>query len=328
MKKQFYILLTTLAVSLISSSAIAHGEEPNAEKTKSYSKTYPLGGGDNVNLNNQFGELKVTTWNKNEIKVDVTIIAKANTEDAAQTILDNIYIEDSKSGNTVSFRTRMHNEKGNWNKGNKKDYKETSMSINYVVYMPATTVLNATNSFGAMIIPDMKSAVTLNSKFGSLTAGSLAQVRDINVEFGEAWIDAMNGGKVTIKFSKGSIKNLTGNIEARFEFCDKIRLNVDNNVKDINIKSSYSNLYLNTPTNLSSAVTVKTSFGDFTNKSGFDIKEQGKNDDKYGPKFDKLYIGNAGSGGNKMNIKADFGDVIIGHNLEVDFSSKKKQAKI
>jgi hypothetical protein len=29
-----------------------------------------------------------------------------------------------------------------------------------------------------------------------------------------------------------------------------------------------------------------------------------------------------------MNIKADFGDVIIGHNLEVDFSSKKKQAKI
>ena len=126
MKKQFYTLLTTLAVSLITSSAIANNEEPNAEKTKSYSKNYPLGGGDNVSLNNQFGELKVTTWNKNEIKVDVTIIAKANTEDAAQTILDNIYIEDSKSGNTVYFRTRMHNEKGNWNKGNKKDYKETT----------------------------------------------------------------------------------------------------------------------------------------------------------------------------------------------------------
>ena len=69
MKKQFYTLLTTLVVSLITSSAIANNEEPNAEKTKSYSKTYPLGGGDNVNLNNQFGELKVTTWNKNEIKV-------------------------------------------------------------------------------------------------------------------------------------------------------------------------------------------------------------------------------------------------------------------
>jgi hypothetical protein len=328
MKKQFYILLTTLSIALLSSASFALGNEPLAEKTKSYSKTYPLGGGDNVNLNNQFGELKVTTWNKNEIKVDIQITAKANTDEAAQNILDNIYIEDSKNGNTVSFQTKMRNNKGNWNKGNKKDYKDQGMSINYLVYMPATTLLNATNSFGAMIIPDMKAAVTLNSKFGSLTTGSLAQVRDINVEFGEAWIEAMNGGKVSIKFSKGSIKNLTGNIEARFEFCDKIRLNVDNNVKDINIRSSYSNLYLNTPTNLSSAVTVKTSFGDFTNKSGFDIKEQGKNDDKYGPKFDKLYIGNAGSGGNKMNIKADFGDVIIGHNLEVDFTSKKKQAKI
>lgn len=328
MKKHLHILLTTLVLSILSLNVLAHGEEPLAEKTKSYSKSYPLGSGDNVNLNNQFGELKVTTWNKNEIKVDITVIAKANTEEAAQSILDNIYIEDGKSGNTVSFRTKMRNEKGTWNKNNKKDYKETSMSINYVVYMPSTTALNATNQFGAMFIPDMKAPVTLVSKFGTMNAGNLAQVRDLNVEFGEAWVESVNGGKITIKFSRGSVKNLSGNVEARFEFCDKIRLNVDNNVKDINIRSSYSNLYVNTPTNLSSAITVKTSFGEFTNKSGFDLKKQGGDDEKYGPKFDKLFIGNAGSGANKMKINADFGDVIMGHNLEVDFSSKKKQAKI
>lgn len=328
MKKQLYILMTALAVIMASQTVLAGVEEPNVEKSKQISKSYPLGGGDNVSLNNQFGELKIQTWNKNEIKVDISIVAKAESDEAAQAILDNIYVEDGKSGNTVSFRTRMRNDKGNWNKGNKKGYKETSMSINYVVYMPATTALNANNQFGPMIVPDMKGPVTLIEKFGTLTAGSLSQIREVNVEFGEAWIDAVNGGKITIKFSKGSVKNLSGAVEARFEFCDKIRLNVTNDVKDINIRSSYSNLYVNTPNNLSSAITVKTSFGDFTNKTGFEIKEQGKDEEKYGPKFDKLYIGNAGSGGNKMNIKADFGDVIIGHNLDVDFASKKKQAKI
>jgi hypothetical protein len=62
--------------------------------------------------------------------------------------------------------------------------------------------------------------------------------------------------------------------------------------------------------------------------SGFDIKKQGSDDEKYGPKFDKQYIGNAGSGTNRMKIVADFGDVILGHNLDVDFTSKKKQARI
>jgi hypothetical protein len=320
-------LIITLVLALLSQPSVAGTDGPEVEKTKSYSKSYPLGNADQVNLNNQFGELRINTWNKNEIKVDVTITARAGSDDAAQRILDNIYIEDGKNGNTVSFRTKMKNDKMNWH-NNKKDYKDQGMQINYVVYMPATNTLSATNQFGATFIPEYRGLITLVSKFGTLNAGALTQVKEINVEFGDAWLQSVNGGKIIVKFSRGDIKGLAGNVEARFEFCDKMRLNVDNNVRDLNIRSSYSNLYLNAANNLSSTIYIKTSFGDFTNKTGFDLKKQGGDDDKYGPKFDKIYNGNAGGGANKLKVNADFGDVILGHNLDVDFSSKKKQAKI
>jgi hypothetical protein len=305
-------------------------EEPFAIKTKTYIKNYPLSANEQVTLDNQFGEMKINTWDKNEIKVEINIEARSNSDELAQKILDNIYIQDSKGGSGVSFATKMKNQKNNWNNDHKKGYKETGMKIDYLVYMPSGNPLTATNQFGGMFIPDFRGPVNLTSKFGSLTAGKLSNVKQINMEFGEVRIESVNGGKLILKFGKGDIRQVSGNVETRIEFCDKVRVNVDNNSKNLNIRSSYSNLYLNTSTNLSSLIDIKTSFGEFTNKTGFNVKKQG--DDKeqsHGPKFDNQFNGTAGSGSNRIKVNSDFGEVIMGHNLEVDFSSdKKKKTKV
>lgn len=305
-------------------------EEYVVEKSKTVSKTYSVSGNDLVRLDNQFGDMKVNTWNRNEVKVDISIVAKASTDEKAQQILDDIYIEEGKSSSGVSVTTKMKNGKNNWNNSkDKKNYKEMSMKIDYVVYMPASNPLDATNQFGAMTIPDLKGPVSLTSKFGSLTSGRLSQARKIDVEFGEARIESISGGKLTVKFSKGDIRQVEGNLEARFEFCDKLRVGIDNNTKDLNIRSSYSQLYLNSSSNLSSAIDIKTSFGDFNNQTSFNIKKQGDDEqNKYGPKFDKQFNGMAGAGNNKLKVNADFGNVTLGHNLNVDFSSTKKSKVI
>ncbi len=81
--------------------------------------------------------MKINTWDKNEIRVDVRIEAKGGTEEIAQRILDNIYIEDSKSGSSVSFMTKMKNKNMNWNNDKKKEYKEQGMKIDYTVNLPS-----------------------------------------------------------------------------------------------------------------------------------------------------------------------------------------------
>jgi len=312
-------------------------DEPKVEKKKTYSKSYPVSGGDRITLNNQFGEMKLVTWDKNEVKVDVDITAKADDDKRAQEILDKITIEDGKSSSGVYFKTKF--AKDQWNDNSDRDrnrderrekHKNEGMEINYTVYLPAGNPLNADNQFGPMTVPDYRGEATLVSKFGSLTAGKITNGKSISVEFGKADIAQLNGGKLSIKFSSGTISKLTGDVDANFEFCDKIKMNIDNDVKELEIKNSYSTLYLDLNKNFSANYDIATSFGEFKNKTAFAIKEQGKDDDddRHGPNFNHKYSGTSGSGATKVKIKSSFGEIIMGHDLVVDMSETKHNRKV
>jgi hypothetical protein len=329
MRHKFSILITLILLSSAWLPAMANGDEdPRVEKRKTYSKSYPLSNNDKVSLNNQFGEMRINIWDKNEIKVDVTIIAKANTDEVAQKILDRISIEDGKGGSGVWFKTHFKNQNDDWDHGDKKEYKEQGMEINYVVNMPSGNPLDASNQFGAMFVPDYRGPVELESKFGSLTAGKLANVKDVTVEFGKADIESITNGKLTVKFSSADVKKLSGDVDTRFEFCDKIKVVMDNSVKDLDLRCSYSTVYLDVSSNLSANFEIRTNFGEFNNKTAFAIKEDREDDDdRHGPRFDKQYNGTSGSGSSKVKIRSEFGEVVLGHNLQVDFTEKKKEKK-
>src|SRR6202008_4072734 len=110
-----YKFLFTALLVVTACQAFATGD-PDVEKRKTYTKTYPLGSNDQVSLSNQFGQTKILTWNKSEVQVDVTIIGKASTDERAQQIIDYISIEDGKNNAGVWFKTKMKNH----NDGEKK----------------------------------------------------------------------------------------------------------------------------------------------------------------------------------------------------------------
>jgi hypothetical protein len=172
MKASRRIFSTLLAVAIgVSASAAVLNPDLESEKSKTYSKSYPVGSGDKISLDNSFGEMKISTWNKNEIKVEVTITVKANTDEYAQKLIDVISIEDGKTGSEIFFKTHLNHNKNKRDDGDKKEGRNTSFKINYTVYLPATVTLDASNDFGPMSISDFEGAATLTSKFGSLTAG-------------------------------------------------------------------------------------------------------------------------------------------------------------
>lgn len=280
--------------------------DPVVEKRKSYSKSYAVNNNDRIKLENSFGEMKFNTWDKNEIKVDVTIIAKSATAEKAQEILDNIRIEDGKNGDGVYFKTKADNINTN-NKKGKQDYKEEGMEINYAVYLPANNPLDASNSFGAMVIGDYKGEVSLQSKFGSLTAGKLSNAKQVHVEFGKANIEWVNNGKVTIKFSKATLGKFSGDVSSVFEFCEAVNIKLDNSISQLNVKSSYSTVEINLGKDISADFDIKTNFGDVDNGTSYAIKEE--DNGKKGIRFDKHYSGTAGKGASKINIKSEFGKI-------------------
>lgn len=312
-----------IALLLLTTQVFAEG--PLVEKKKTYSKSYNVSNNDKISLTNQFGEMKINTWDKNEVSVSVTITAEAKTDDRAQAILDNISIEDGKNGDGVYFKTKFDKNKDkdqHWSKGEKQGFH-----IDYVVNLPARNPLQAKNEFGPMTISDYSGEVTLESKFGSLTTGKLNNVKKVLIEFGKGNIGSINNGSLVIKFSKAAIENLDGSVNAVFEYCDIAKLRVDNSTKALTIKNSFSNLYLDVNTNISANFDISTNFGDLHNKTNFDIKEEGDNDDRHGPKFNKRYQGKAGSGNTDMKIKSEYGQITLGHNLSIDMNKEKNKDK-
>lgn len=306
----FKLLLGATLLLLVSTWTFANND-PEVEKRKTYSKSYPISSGGEVKLTNQFGEIKINTWDKDEVKVEVTIMGKASTEERAQEIIDRIRILDGKSSGGVWFKTEMENggsdhdsRKGNKAKGS------TSMEINYQVYMPAGNDLDVSNQFGATTLPNLTGEVSIEQKFGDLTAGRLSKVKSLNVEFGSATIESIADCKVTIKFSKAEIKNMSGAIKGNFEFCEVVKLSLTNAVTDLNINNSYSKIEVKVADGFNGDFDIHTSFGEFSNKSGLAIKEKkDEDDDEHGPHFDKDFVGKTGSGGNKVKIKSSFGNI-------------------
>src|ERR1700750_723401 len=97
------LLIFITALSLTGSAQKKKRSDFNGP-SKTYSKTYPAGD-DKLRIDNEYGDVTVTTWDKNEFKVDVQI--KVSTHGGNdQKLLDKISIEDKKSSNGVSFQTK------------------------------------------------------------------------------------------------------------------------------------------------------------------------------------------------------------------------------
>jgi hypothetical protein len=279
------------------------------QKRKNISKSYTVTGDDKLRIENSFGDVAVTTWDKNEIQVDIQIEVSAPTEEKAQEMMDEISVSDSKSGDEISFKTEI-GQMGNGRKG-KDGNDQRKFSIDYKVIMPSGNPLRIENSFGKINIGNFIGPVSLTSKFGELTTGRLTNARELHVEFGKAEIGAVTNPDITLKFNGSSlIKEITGNAKIHTEFCDNVEFSLDQNIKDFSLFESYSNVRMYIPKNLSASFDVHTNFGSFSNRSGIQISQQ-KEDDNMGPKFDEDYSGSSGNGNAKIRIKSSFGKIRI-----------------
>ncbi len=323
MKRPLSLLSTLALISLLAIPAMSFaGNGDEVEKKKTISKSYPVSVSDKLNIENSFGEVVITTWAKNEIKVDIEMTASAGSEERAQKILDEIGVTDKREGSNIYLKTNVgsiHDSHGNsWSKS-KKDGNNRAFEINYTVTMPSSNPLHIENSFGKITVPDFSGPVSLISKFGSLKAGNLTNVEEVDVEFGSAEIDGIHNGKSSFKYdSKSSINRISGAVKIGCEFSDRVQFQVDNAIDELSINESYSTISVIVQKELSANFNIHTSFGDFSNHTGFSIPEDKDDDDNAGPRFDKDYHGKSGDGRSKIKIKSSFGEVRLSHQAEKD----------
>jgi len=327
MKRTFKNILPILLLLATAQLFAQDGDKEKKEKKRyeffrerNISKTYPASG-NTLNIDNQFGEVKITTWDKNEIKVDIHIETSSTNKDLADKTFERIDVTDKQEGKNINFNTIMNK--------NGKDENischncSNTMSIDYDIHMPANNALNIENSFGSIVIPDYNGPVSLTNKYGSLKAGKLSKPEKVWVEFGSADLKSIGNIDLTFKYSSVTIGSLTGNSKLKFEFCGYSKINLDNGLTALTVNDSYSSVHLVPAANLSATYNISTSYGSLIDKTDIGIKRT-DTPDKYGSDLNKRYEGKSGSGTIKIDIKSSFGNIMIGEGTKADMKEKKK----
>lgn len=203
MKKiPLYSLILLLAHILV----VAQAEDQNAiEKRKSWVKVYTVQSGDMLSVDNQYGQVKVNLWDRNEIRVDISVTASATTDQRATAYLDAVSIAEKRQGNVISLKTDIdRNQFGStsWNSWRSQPQQKNSIQIDYVVSMPKNTPLIVKNTFGDTNIPQFQAPLNVLSRNGNFSAEALESAKNaLEILYGTAKIGRMGGGKMEVRYS-------------------------------------------------------------------------------------------------------------------------------
>lgn len=344
-KKVVTHLLFSVALALPQViSAADPGSEQNGlvEKRRNIVKIFDVKSSDMLAVDNQFGQVKVNLWAKEEIKVEIVVTANAPTDVRASEYLGAVTIDEKRIKNQISLTTHIDRAQFGKNSWSNRKGDKNFIQIDYTVYMPKDNPLMVKNSFGTTDIPAFHAPLTVNSKYGAFIANVLDNPDNvIDVRYGSAKIGKMDGGRLECQYSNlkldqakkillsnkfgelsiGDVINLDADIDysgakiGTIRGSGKIKLNYSGNFKideltnsaqNVDIQAAYSSVVLPAEAN---QFNVSVTYGKFSYPAtNVNFSMQPAKDGR--PDKMKQYQGKIGTGsGTKITVTSRFGDV-------------------
>lgn len=328
--------------------SIHSGPEGGAvEKRKTIIKMYDVTPKDNLVIDNQYGKINVNLWDKDEIRVQITITANAGSDDKVQDNLSLVEIDERRAGDQIILKTQIRRPATStwmWASNNEKN----NVKIDYDISMPRRNPLNVRNQFGTTNIPAFSAPLTVHSRYGSFYANDLqSRQNTIDIAYGKAEIKNLESGKLDIAYSSldvdkanvlilsnksgsmniGEVGKLDADIgysggkvgtvresgKIRLSFASGFRIDqLPKSVDNLDIQANYSTVTLPITESSDCNFDVTVSYGGFQYPTGqnFHFFSQPNNDDSKGPKLIKQYSGKVGSGsGTKVKVVSKYGSV-------------------
>lgn len=234
------IVYVIFILGLTASVALAQGAKKNI------TKTFPITADGKTVLDNKYGSMDINIWDRNEVKIDVTVTVEANNESKVRDILDGIEVDFDNSGNYVSAETEF-----DFNNSNNVTYK-----VAYEVYMPATNSLQAKMKYGNLRLGELKGRAEIEVKYGNFYIESVGTESTIEVGYSGSDCTLLKAEDLRCEISYSRLhiheaRNVT--IESKYcqgmeiEQCESLTLESKydrytiGNLKRLMVETEYSN---------------------------------------------------------------------------------------
>ena len=302
MKSTFKIALLFLLIPLVSFAN--NDKKPKQEKSKTIKKEYSVNRNATVDIDNKYGNINITTWNKNRVEITVKITVKGNNLSTVEKRLDRIDVEFNANSSRVSAKTRFNNSSSSWSFFGKSN--NTSYKVHYTIKMPASNNVDLDNDYGNISIDQINGKAEINCDYGKLIIGDLnSSDNNINIDYcNGSSISFMKSGSINADYSKLTVDK-TDSVKINSDYStisigtvNKVTYNADygsiiiDDVNDITGNSDYASIRLGT---VSKNLKLEADYGSIK------IKELAK-------------------GFNRVEISSEYAGINIGTKVSNNFS--------
>jgi hypothetical protein len=195
-------------------------------------------------LETRYGRVQINAWNKNEIKVETELVARAETPEAAAQLLSALgvqYLDYDASTGGMSVSSQFGAVlRGKCGGGRRYE-------VNYVIWLPRTTPLRVAAAFADVtVVGEWQGNTQLAVDYGTLRTARLAGSRNvIHIANGDATIPAVKQAILDASYAKLRL-NEGERVELRSNYSD-----VDmGTVQDLTVHSKYGDVALGRVRNL------------------------------------------------------------------------------
>ncbi len=270
--------------------------------------------------------MELKNWERNQIKVKITIRSGESTRNGAKEAVDRVDIQHQLQGQVINFETKIVDRSENWLAA-LIGSKTSQLSIDYEVYLPRFTPINIKNSFGEVILPERDGKVTVNVSYGDLHAKRLnADENKIKVEFAEATITGLNEATIDVQYgaltlgvankldvslsfcAESNITEVTDAMTASLHYSSNVQIGLGKHIQSSQIKGNFTNIILSPHREAKIDLDVAMKMGKFNyNNTPLNLVADNKKSNT-----SSTYLANLNGGGNgKVTISNSYGNVRI-----------------
>ena len=265
--------------------------------TKRIDKTFSYRDGYSLNIEGERAEVRVETWSKPEIKVQIVFTAKHSKKEQAEKDLEKMRYITNKEKNKIYLRNYLDVPEGS-------PELQSQLIANYVIMMPEECPIYIKNNYGLIDAKDLMSSLKLNTRFSRIGLENIIGDIDINTSFA----DNLDGNiKIVSRRSDMTLKHMRGRYDITAQY-GILNFFATDQLRDFNLKADKSNVFIHTlqPGAFSYNLSVQNGRVDYPNELKFkllDMKDTGIKKITFKP--NKEYYPN-------VTISITFGDLFIG----------------
>jgi len=293
--KYITFLFLTMSTLVIASEKKMDGKYT---KEKTIKKEYTVNADALLKVNNNYGNLNITSWNGNNVLIEVHIKTNGNNEEKVQQKLNEITIDFDASSSMVYAKTIFNSSKRwgwNWGRNN-----NVSMQINYTIKVPIKNSINLSNNYGNIYLDRIDGHAKINCDYGRLEIGELhGKNNTLDFDYtSKSHFGYINSGSIRADYSGFTIEK-AGNLDINADYTNSTIVSIQN----LKYSCNYGTMMVKHAKNISGT-------GDYVNINLGSIHGNLNLKSDYGTIKIKELTKDAGN----VNIKGDYTAIKVGYN--------------